>query len=172
MCTSGPCIPASAVHQSVQCINCTTWADSDICVVYNAEINEYPDGDTSGKSVGKSEDEAFNATNSAAGDTSAGCQSNICRTLGRHCCLTCSLQRSWPGGCRVCLVPLQFVLLTAVPVQALVFCCQAQSLQLCVPEHCQCLEPYLQMQSTHSRTMQLFCAYKLHVIAHSYARPN
>ncbi len=59
MCSSGPYIQASAVHQSLQCVNCTTWADSYICVIYNAEINEYPDCEISGKSVGKSEDEAL-----------------------------------------------------------------------------------------------------------------
>ena len=36
-----------------------TWAFSCICVSYNAEINECPDCENSGNSVGMSEDEAL-----------------------------------------------------------------------------------------------------------------
>lgn len=82
----------------------------------------------------------------AADGMTAGCQSNIYRTLDLHCCLTCSLQRSWLGGCKVSQAPLQSAQLLAAPELAQGFCCQEQSLQLCVPKRFQFLGPYLQRQ--------------------------
>lgn len=74
---------------------------------------------------------------------SAGCQNSICRPPDLHCCQTCSLRMSWPGGCRVCLALWQPVQLPAVPLLGRDVCCLALSPQPYVPRHYQCPVPYL-----------------------------
>ncbi len=90
----------------------------------------------------------------AADGMSAGCQSSICRPQDRHCCLTCSLRKSLPGGCRGSQAPLQSALLPAEPELALDFCCQVQSPLPYAPRHYQYPEPYLPRQEAQSASIR------------------